>query len=203
MSPELSLRKPWPQTEDVGGTKVRVDDAFIQFHYDDVFRVAWLMLGDVSDAEDIAQQTFIVAMERSAEFRGNSTARGWLQGILVRLVMRRRRWYARWKRRLVNYAERHKSGCETTCRHHQQWQASIWAAVARLPPHQSAVIQLRFGSRLKLEAIADALSIPVGTVKSRLHHALQQLRQDPMVRDAREALQSQEFFSMETLDAEP
>lgn len=200
MSPELSLRKPWLGTDDATHAEAQVDDAFIQRHYGDVYRVAWLMLGDVADAEDIAQQTFVVAMERAGDFRGDASPRGWLQGILVRLVMRRRRWYARFKRRLANYAQRQPEPSSGHCRHHQRWQASVWASVARLTPHHAAVVQLRYGSQMKVDDIAVALDIPVGTVKSRLHHALRQLRDDDALRRVHETLTDQEPTLMETLD---
>jgi len=50
--------------------------------------------------------------------------------------------------------------------------------LANLPPAQREVLLLRFVDGLSLQEIADALEIPLGTVKSRLHHALETLRQD-------------------------
>lgn len=46
-----------------------------------------------------------------------------------------------------------------------------------LGPLQREVLTLRFGDDLSLDEIADALDVPLGTVKSRLHHAIRQLRE--------------------------
>jgi RNA polymerase sigma factor (sigma-70 family) len=52
-----------------------------------------------------------------------------------------------------------------------------WAAVVRLPPKQRAVIVLRFWQDMTIDAIADALGWPSGSVKSTLHRALKRLEE--------------------------
>ncbi|MEE9391469.1 MAG: sigma-70 family RNA polymerase sigma factor [Planctomycetota bacterium] len=54
--------------------------------------------------------------------------------------------------------------------------------LARLPSAQREVLLLRFVDGLELDEIAAALAVPAGTVKSRLHYALAQLREDPFTR---------------------
>ncbi|MCK4872020.1 MAG: RNA polymerase sigma factor [Phycisphaerales bacterium] len=56
-------------------------------------------------------------------------------------------------------------------------------AVSALPARQREVLLLRFGGGLSIEEIAAAVDVPTGTVKSRLHHALASLRNDPRARD--------------------
>ncbi len=51
-----------------------------------------------------------------------------------------------------------------------------------LSPGHREVVLLRFVDGLSMQEIAAALSLPVGTVKSRLHHALAMLREDPAAR---------------------
>jgi RNA polymerase sigma-70 factor (ECF subfamily) len=51
-----------------------------------------------------------------------------------------------------------------------------WEAVNELEEHYRQVVVLRFVNDLSLQDIAEALDIPLGTVKSRLHHALKLLR---------------------------
>ena len=50
-------------------------------------------------------------------------------------------------------------------------------AVANLPEEHRLVVELRFFAGAKLDEIAAVLDCPLGTVKSRLHHALEKLRQ--------------------------
>jgi RNA polymerase sigma-70 factor (ECF subfamily) len=57
------------------------------------------------------------------------------------------------------------------------------AALANLSPERREVVTLRFVDDLSLEDIAIALEIPLGTVKSRLHLAIKQLREDPRIKD--------------------
>jgi RNA polymerase sigma-70 factor (ECF subfamily) len=53
---------------------------------------------------------------------------------------------------------------------------ALAAAVAALPTQHRAVVVLRFDRDWSLDQIADALNVPLGTVKSRLHRALEALR---------------------------
>lgn len=57
--------------------------------------------------------------------------------------------------------------------------AELAEVLATLPVEQREVLLLRFVDDLDLEEIATALSIPLGTVKSRVHNALKRLRDDP------------------------
>lgn len=59
----------------------------------------------------------------------------------------------------------------------------IDAALARLSPERREVLTLRFVDDLSLAEIAVALDVPLGTVKSRLHLALKQLRENPEIKD--------------------
>jgi RNA polymerase sigma-70 factor, ECF subfamily len=57
------------------------------------------------------------------------------------------------------------------------------AALARLSPERREVLTLRFVDDLSLAEIAAALEVPLGTVKSRLHLAIKDLREDPRTKD--------------------
>ncbi len=59
----------------------------------------------------------------------------------------------------------------------------IAAVFAGLSDDRREVLTLRFVDGLSLAEIAEAMSIPVGTVKSRIHLAIKQLRDDPRVRE--------------------
>jgi RNA polymerase sigma-70 factor (ECF subfamily) len=59
----------------------------------------------------------------------------------------------------------------------------IDAALAKLSPERREVLNLRFVDDLSLAEIAVALDVPLGTVKSRLHLALKELREDSRIKD--------------------
>jgi len=60
---------------------------------------------------------------------------------------------------------------------------SLDAALARLSPDRREVLTLRFVDDLSLAEIAAVLQVPLGTVKSRLHLAIKDLREDPRTKD--------------------
>ena len=62
----------------------------------------------------------------------------------------------------------------------QNWTAAV---LGILPDAQREVLLMRFIDGMSLQEIAEALNIPLGTVKSRLHNALQTLRSDRRTRD--------------------
>jgi RNA polymerase sigma-70 factor (ECF subfamily) len=133
------------------------------------------------DAEDVLGDVFVVALERRASFdRSAASARPWLYGIASKIVARR---YRDETRRLRAY-ERGD---------HSDDDLFEDAAVSRVDAHVTfrrlagVLSMLSVGDRdvllmsawaqLNQTEIADALGIPVGTVKSRLHRARQQLRE--------------------------
>jgi len=61
-------------------------------------------------------------------------------------------------------------------------QTSLAFVLERIPEPQREVLMMRFVHDMAITEIATALTIPVGTVKSRLHHALQTLREDERTR---------------------
>ena len=59
----------------------------------------------------------------------------------------------------------------------QQWEAeTLWQAVKRLKPNEQEVVYMRYFLDLSEAEMASALGVAPGTVKSRLHRALQHLR---------------------------
>ncbi|MEL7337016.1 MAG: sigma-70 family RNA polymerase sigma factor, partial [Planctomycetota bacterium] len=161
-------------------------DAWIQSHYEQLFRSAWLMTGDAEEAADMVQETLIVALQRKNRFDQQCQLSTWVHGIMMRVARNRRRMLHRLQQRLRRYARMLRDtrtpddtaadGCSEM--QHREWQQSIWARVANLPVAQCSVVTMRFGQQMSLQEIAVALDCPLGTVKSRLHNALKTLRAD-------------------------
>jgi RNA polymerase sigma-70 factor (ECF subfamily) len=171
--------------DDLAPARVReIDNDWICEHYSRIYRAAWLMTGRVAEAEDLAQETFVVALDRWASFEGRSSESTWLYGILIRLVQRRGRTLARMRRRWMQYAERNGL-ISRSCRQaedpqvelaRRHWRESVWADVARLPASQRIAVTLRFAEEMSYQQIAETVGCATGTAKSRVHHGVKRLR---------------------------
>lgn len=158
----------------------QIDDDWIGEYYSRIHRAAWLMTGDAWAAEDLAQETFVVALDQWSKFEGRSSESTWLHGILMQLHRRRNRMLGRLRQRLLKYAERMDSNPRPSQPDadlaEKEWRSSIWADVANLPDAQREAITLKFAEDMTYEQIADALGCAEGTAKTRVHHGLKKLR---------------------------
>ncbi len=178
-SAESGTEDPAAQARSV--TTSLPDDAWVCENYARIHRAAWLMTGDKWEAEDLAQETFVVAIDRWSRFDGRSSRSTWLFGILVRLNRRRARSLARLRRRVQEYISRKDDDQvldPRTALAHQQWRESVWASVAKLPEPQRVAVVLRFAEEMTYQQIGEALGCAEGTAKSRVHHGLKRLRQN-------------------------
>ena len=81
---------------------------------------------------------------------------------------------ARW----VIASEKHESQTQAIDQSEvSEWQQGIWKHVRQLPSRQCEVVVLRFVEEMTVPQIAAIVNCPEGTVKSRLHHAMEKLRQ--------------------------
>jgi RNA polymerase sigma-70 factor (ECF subfamily) len=155
-------------------------ETLVDRHYARIHRAALVMTGNVWEADDLAQETFLQAMRSLRRFSGRSRIETWLYAILVNQHRRRLRTRARRERRQSRWLnwvwtppadEKPEREMEL-----DEWRQSIWRHVAELPEVHRHAMVLRYSEELSYEEIAQVLSCPVGTVKSRLHHALASLR---------------------------
>jgi len=131
-----------------------------------VLALARRFTGNPDDALDVLQDTFISFFARFPGFKLTSTLRSYLYPVVKHHaidVVRRRR-------RLVVDAEIELGFCLPG-----EASGDFARLLACLSAEHRDVAALRFGLDFKLEEIAAALQIPLGTVKSRLHNALKGL----------------------------
>lgn len=164
----------------------------VTLHYPRIRRAALLLSnGNSWDAEDLAQETLLQAARGWSRFNGASRAETWLYSILLNQHRRRLRSGSRLWRRWMSWLERNPrdemAGAPELGLIAEEWQTSLWRAVALLPEPQREAVVLRYAEDLSYEEIALVLKCPVGTVKSRLHHALGTL-QKGLAQDARERI---------------
>jgi RNA polymerase sigma factor (sigma-70 family) len=148
------------------------DDAVRQMltvRIDDAYRLATFILHDREAAEDAVQEASLLAWNRRRTLRDGQAADGWFTRIVVNVCRDELRRRARRPRLIVLDPE---TGTAAT----SAVGPDLRAALARLNPEEQGLLALRFGREFTVPEIARHLDIPDGTVKSRLHAALQHLR---------------------------
>ena len=139
-----------------------------------VLTMATRVTGNSDDAMDVLQETFAYFFGKFPGFVLTATVRGFLFPVVRTKginVLRRRQ-------KVVALDDvRGESSPSAPLRWHPDETASDFERLIHtLPEGQRQVVLLRFGLGFRLPEIAEALGIPVGTVKSRMHQALASLR---------------------------
>jgi RNA polymerase sigma-70 factor (ECF subfamily) len=151
-------------------------DALYTAHAPFIGRVLIRLTGDGPHIDDLIQETFIIAFRKRDTFDGRSGPRTWLYGIAARLALRHRRGAGRWLRALGLFAAEPAGHAATPDNEldraldQEHAETAVRAALDRLPFKQREVFVLYELEELDGAAIAELLSIPVGTVWTRLHH---------------------------------
>jgi len=134
-------------------------------HQPKLYRTACFLTGDHHEGEDLLQETLLEA---------------------YRILIRR---FHRWQRRQIvrrmffvpagdqkeSQTFIDPSELPGSLMEHEEQNAQLWGLLASLRPKHREVLVLRYAESMRLEQIADALRMPLGTVKSRLKHAHAQL----------------------------
>jgi len=133
-------------------------------------------------ADDLVADTFLIALRRWATFdHAQGTPIAWLYGIATNLArnhQRKERAELVAVQRLDARPERHDDPLEqvvTRLDAHRRVR-SLGAAVAKLKPGDRDALLLIAWTELSYQQVAEALDVPIGTVRSRLHRARKQLQ---------------------------
>jgi RNA polymerase sigma-70 factor (ECF subfamily) len=134
------------------------------------------LVGDMQLAEEIYQDTMLKAWQQAASFRVDGHLKAWL----FRVARNNAIDYMRKKRVAVEEYTACLETAATTFRPDREaeraWLSTeVFEAVDELPAAYREVVDLRFFHQLCYQEIAEVLSIPLGTVKSRLNYAIQRL----------------------------
>lgn len=148
-------------------------------YFERIRRAALVLTGNPWDADDLAQEVFLIVAEAPDRFRGESKLFTWLYGVLLNLYRKQRRRAGMHQRKLqelqdqqtVDTAPAAEAAVEA-----EEWKRSLWAQVAELPDRQREVLVLRFSEGLQYDEIAEVVRCPIGTVKSRIYYGLSALR---------------------------
>jgi RNA polymerase sigma-70 factor (ECF subfamily) len=153
-----------------------------------VYQLSHHLLGDPQEALDLSQEVFLRVFRMLKHFRGQSTLRTWIYRIVINQASNRQRWWRRRRRSQQVALEEHTAThgelpdvreSASPDRELQKREASaiVWRALDQLPFDQRAVLVLREIEGLSYEEIATSLDVAVGTVKSRLARARENLRE--------------------------
>jgi RNA polymerase sigma-70 factor (ECF subfamily) len=146
--------------------------AAFEEHKNAVYRFAWRMMNSAAAAEDVAQDVFLSLLHHRQRFDpARGRLRSFLLGIARNLVLKRWRDEERWLELADERLAAHAVTAERS-----DIARMVGEAVRLLPPLQREVLILAEYEELSLEEIACAVESEIGTVKSRLHRARENLR---------------------------
>jgi RNA polymerase sigma-70 factor, ECF subfamily len=155
-------------------------ELLIEDAYPRILRAALALTGNRSEAEDLAQETFLQAIGAMKRFDGKSTTNTWLYSILLnlhrKLLRTKDRRWRRWLKWFEGASRRRMQEQPGLRLEDVEWKESLWKSVKRLPSAQQEAVVLRYSEGLTYDQIAETQSCPVGTAKSRVHHGILALR---------------------------
>lgn len=137
------------------------------------YRLTW----DRSTAEDLTQETFLRAYRGAPTFKPGRQFSPWLFGIAAHLWKEHRRRSTREQGHLVEaeVSAIPQADDPVLSLEAREAEEIVRKELNQLPHDDQVVLLLRHYEGLSYQEIGDALGIPLGTVKSRLHYALERL----------------------------
>ena len=144
-------------------------------YYADLYRFAYSLAKNESDACDLTQQAFAILAQKGGEIRDTAKRKHWLFTTLYREFLK---CSARAKRQptmeecdLESHSPPAASDAMRTAEHHE-----ILAALASLEEAPRAILSLFYLDDCSYKEIAEILNVPIGTVKSRMARGIAQLQ---------------------------
>jgi RNA polymerase sigma-70 factor, ECF subfamily len=158
----------------------------VDLYKDKIYQLCYRMLGNVHEAEDIAQEAFIRAYVNIHTYDTNKKFSTWLYRIATNLSIDRIR-----KKKPDYFLDAEVSGTDGLTMYSQiasdtalpedeletrEIQQEIQKEILKLPEKYRTVIVLKYIDELSLLEISEILNIPIGTVKTRIHRGREALR---------------------------
>jgi RNA polymerase sigma-70 factor (ECF subfamily) len=152
-------------------------EQFYRHYHAPAFHFAQRLVNNAADAAEIVNEAMLEVWGAAARFAGESRVRTWLFGIVnhraIDLMRRRRRTVSDEIEDVVDESP----ACNLTdVIGGAQDAGHVRNCVEQLPERQKAVVHLAFFEELSYPEVAEALQVPVGTIKTRVMHAKQRLQ---------------------------
>ena len=180
-SERMNVSEPaWLVSECIAGNQAAIETLVRQYETG-VFKLAFSIVGDEADANEITQETFIAALRSLKTYQEKKTFKAWLYTIALNLSrshLRKRKIIERLQNTLGSIfrveTQKQSSPEEDVIRSEKE--AIIWSELNKLDERHRIVVVLRYFHELPITEISEILSVNEGTIHSRLHTARERLR---------------------------
>jgi len=169
----------------------RAFEEIVRRYRDKAHGLAYHLLGNREDAEDISQEAFVIVYRKISGFRGESSFQTWFYRIVVNLChshLRRRRW-----KNMIGYGSGNEKGDEKAIIDEMSLRTmakdvsaemdkvklknAVENAIRSLPAQQREVFVMKHFHGMKISEIAECLKCAEGTIKSHLFRAIKNLQE--------------------------
>lgn len=147
----------------------------IHEHHRRLYGYAYRLAGNDADAEDLTQQTFMIAQQKIHQLRDPAKARGWLYTVLRSCFLKNYRKRTPTPASSMELEVDHIPEAAAGDEHVDRQLLQI--AVNELPDEFKLVVVMFYYEQCSYKEIADKLELPIGTVMSRLSRGKSRLRQ--------------------------
>ena len=178
--------------ERFNGGEPEAFDLLVQKHSSRAYQIAYGVLGTREDAEEVAQDVFVRVYRALPKFRGDSEFTTWMYRIAVNLARNRYRWNkSRGGQRTISIdapiessGDTNESGIDLPEERLtpddeislDEFRKNISEELQKLPPLYREALVLRNVENMSYENIASVLGCKLGTIKSRIARAREELR---------------------------
>ncbi len=154
--------------------------ALVDEHQRYIYNLALRVVKDENEALDLTQETFVRAWTALSNFKGQSQFRTWLYRIVTNLCYNRlpnlRRTLNDLGDDVMENIPETKSNAPAEEFESNETQQHLYQAIDSLDTNYKILITLRYQNELSYDEIASTLNLPLGTVKTGIFRAKEQLR---------------------------
>ena len=146
-------------------------------HLNDLFRTARSMMRNHADAEDVVEDTYVAALKSFHRFTPGTNCRAWLFSVLFHTISHHRRKWFNTRVVFSEPAQLERTASSSAMVEEELRDEEMLAAFRKIPKQFAEVVMLADVQEFSYKEIQEALSIPIGTVMSRLSRGRQLLRE--------------------------
>ncbi len=161
--------------------KERAFESLYRANYGYIYRYCYRRTGNVSDAEDISVEVFVLAWRRFDQIAGYMSPLAWLYSVAYRTIANHRRGRQRFQRLLDR--KRNDAEASNTVGDHAEWiacdldaKADAQRFMSTLDDMDKEILRLMAWEQLSAAEIAEVIGIKEGSVRSRLFRLRRSLR---------------------------